>query len=75
MKWKTQSMGIAALLNIILNFILIPLFSFYGAALATLVSELVLVILYLVIVHGKLFGSKTWSNWNSGLKMSFWQGI
>ena len=75
MKWKTQSMGFAALLNIILNFILIPQFSFYGAALATLVSELVLVILYLVIVHGKLFGSKTWSNWNSGLKMSFWQGI
>jgi len=46
MKLKVKYMGIVALLNLGLNFLLIPLYSAIGAAVATVVSNLVLLILY-----------------------------
>ena len=75
MKWKMGCMGIVALLNIMLNFILIPSFSYYGAAVATLLSEFVLLSLYLCVVHKKLFGNNTWLGWTSGFNKSFWQSL
>jgi O-antigen/teichoic acid export membrane protein len=46
MKKKVIYMGSAAVLNIILNFILIPAYQEIGAAIATLITNLVLVALY-----------------------------
>lgn len=42
----TRNMGIAALLNIILNLLLIPHYSHIGAAVATVVTELVIFVLH-----------------------------
>ena len=75
MKWKTGSMGLVAFLNIILNFILIPPFSFYGAAAATLISEFVVLILYLLIIYRKLFGINAFLGWTNGFNSSFWKSI
>ena len=40
-------MSLVAMLNVFLNFVLIPKFEYYGAAMATIISEFVLVALYL----------------------------
>jgi len=57
MKSNVRFMGYAALLNIVLNIILIPYFFEYGAAFATLISEIFLLFLYFTYVD-KVF-SKT----------------
>jgi len=44
---KVLCMSLVAMLNVFLNFVLIPKFEFYGAAMATIISEFVLVVLYL----------------------------
>jgi len=44
------SMGITAILNVVLNLILIPRFSYIGSAIATIAAESVLFILYLYFV-------------------------
>ena len=75
MKWKTGSMGIAAALNIVLNLMLIPSYSYYGAAVATLISEFVVLILYLLVVTKKLFGANAWRGWTNGFNSSFWKSI
>ncbi|MBX7077153.1 MAG: polysaccharide biosynthesis C-terminal domain-containing protein, partial [Methanobacteriaceae archaeon] len=41
----------AAILNIVLNFILIPLYSYHGAALATVISEIAICILMVHVVR------------------------
>lgn len=46
MRKKVKYMGVVAVVNIILNLVLIPKFSYYGAAIATLISEALLLILY-----------------------------
>ena len=72
MKWKTGIMGLVALLNIVLNYLLIPSFSYIGAAIATVISELTLLFLYLVIVNLKIFGKETLKGWFVGFQKSFW---
>jgi O-antigen/teichoic acid export membrane protein len=47
----TKIYGIAAVLNIVLNFILIPLYSYHGAALATVISEIIICILMIKIIR------------------------
>ena len=42
--------GITACINIILNLILIPSFSFVGAAIATIISEFILLIFYMTLI-------------------------
>lgn len=42
---------IAAAINIILNYILIPLWGILGAAIATLIGYLFLAVLHMIIVH------------------------
>jgi O-antigen/teichoic acid export membrane protein len=47
---KVRYMGIVALLNIVLNLIVIPKYGAIGAASTTVVSNLVLLILYIINV-------------------------
>ena len=49
-KYRTYSQGTAAFLNLGLNFILIPKYSFVGAGIATLTSEIVLFALTFIFV-------------------------
>jgi len=72
MKWKTSIMGLVAFLNIALNYLLIPSFSYTGAAIATVISELTLLILYLIVINLKIFGKETWKGWFVGFQKSFW---
>lgn len=46
MRRKVWLMGLTAVLNIILNLILIPKYSFYGAAISTLICQTLLLALY-----------------------------
>jgi len=67
-KTKIKCMGIIAFLNVILNFSLVPIFSLQGAAFATIICDLCLLIFYLIVIQNKLFGSDTWKNWNISIK-------
>ena len=69
---NTSIWGAAAFLNLILNFLLIPMYSIYGAAVATLISEIFLLLLNLFFVTKKLYGTKTFLYWGQGFKSSFW---
>jgi O-antigen/teichoic acid export membrane protein len=55
MKQKVKLMGIVAVLNIILNFLLIPTYQAIGAAIATVLSNAILLILYYVYAEKKVF--------------------
>lgn len=46
MKLKVKFMGMVALINLVLNFIVIPIFGAVGAAVATVVSNFILLMLY-----------------------------
>lgn len=46
----TKIYAIAAIINITLNFILIPLFSYHGAALATVLSEIVICLMMINVI-------------------------
>ena len=65
---KIKCMAFVAFINLILNFSLIPYFSYYGAAVATICSEFVLLALYLITIQKKLFGPSTWVKWNISIK-------
>ncbi len=65
---KIKCMAFVAVINLILNFTLIPYFSYYGAAIATICSELALLGLYFNAIQKKLFGSSTWMKWNISIK-------
>lgn len=47
--------GIAAVINVVLNFMLIPLYSYIGASIATIISEVVLFALYFYIINRKYY--------------------
>jgi len=54
-KVKIKVMGTVALINIILNVILIPEYGAKGAAIATVISNIILLFLYYYIVRKKVF--------------------
>lgn len=58
MKLKVKLMGLVALVNIILNIILIPKYAANGAAIATLISNILLLFLYYKIAQSSVFSSK-----------------
>ncbi|MGK4016888.1 flippase [Weissella paramesenteroides] len=69
----TMSVTIGAIINIVLNFITIPLWSLYGAAVATVLSEGAVTLYQLIVVRhdlsiGKLFAG-TWKYMVAGLIM------
>ncbi|EJF07459.1 membrane protein involved in the export of O-antigen and teichoic acid [Thiovulum sp. ES] len=55
MKQKVKLMGVVALLNIILNLLLIPTYQAVGAATATVLSNVILLILYYTYAEKKVF--------------------
>jgi len=55
MKIKVLLMGTVAVINILLNAILIPNYSAYGASIATLISNMILLALYFIIAQQKIF--------------------
>lgn len=55
---KVKYMGVVALLNILLNFVLIPYYGAIGAAVATVVSNMVLLIIYYLAAQRLVFGSE-----------------
>ncbi len=55
MKLKAAIMGSTALLNVGLNLVLIPRYGMSGAAWATVASDVLLLILYLVVAQRKVF--------------------
>ncbi len=52
---KIVCQGSVAVVNIVLNLIAIPLLSYYGAAMTTVFSEALLLVLYLLVVSRKAF--------------------
>lgn len=50
---KVTIMGIGAICNIVLNFLLIPLYSTFGAAVATVITEAIILTAYAVIYFKK----------------------
>ena len=70
---KTKIMGLVAMINLVLNFLLIPIYSIYGAAISTLISEILLLILYSFSAMKNIFGVKMWQNWFLGLSYQFWK--
>ncbi len=63
MRTKVLYMGMAAGVNVVLNLILIPYFSYYGAAAATAASEATLVCVYLIAARRRVFGGDAWRGW------------
>jgi len=63
MRSKVLYMGVVAVVNISFNLILIPTFSYYGAAAATVASEVLLLAIYLVAVRRRVFGADAWRGW------------
>ncbi len=58
MKTKVKIMGMIAVINISLNIILIPNYGAVGAAIATVLSNLILLTLYYLVAQKKVFGMK-----------------
>ncbi|MBD3795880.1 MAG: oligosaccharide flippase family protein, partial [Epsilonproteobacteria bacterium] len=58
MKLKVKLMGSVALVNIVLNFVLISVYGASGAAVATVASNLLLLLLYYKAAHDKVFSIK-----------------
>ncbi len=58
MKKKVQYMGAVAVVNIVLNMALIPRFGALGAAIATVLSNAVLLVIFYVAAQNKVFNSK-----------------
>lgn len=58
MKLKVKLMGMVALINLVLNFILIPIYGAAGAAVSTVVSNFILLMLYYYATETKVFVNK-----------------
>ena len=70
MKLKVLYMGMAAVINVLLNILTIPVYGAQGAAVSTLFSEIILLILFLLAVRKHVFGSDAWRGWSLRLKTS-----
>lgn len=68
MQRKIGYMGTVAVVNVLLNLLLIPHYGTQGAAVATQLSEITLLVLYLLGVRQHVFGSDAWRGWNIGVK-------
>ena len=75
MRTKTYIMGLVAFFNIALNIYLIPIYSFYGACISTLISEILLLLLYVIVVKRDVFGKYAFRDWNRGFTISFWKDL
>ena len=64
MRLKVLYMGIAAVINVLLSIQTIPVYGAQGAAVSTLLSEIMLLTLYLLAVRKHVFGSDAWRGWS-----------
>lgn len=70
MRLKVLYMGMAAVINVLLNLLTIPVYGAQGAAVSTLMSEIMLLTLYLLAVRKHVFGGDAWRGWSLSLKTS-----
>jgi len=63
MRRKVWLMGLSALVNLTLNLLLIPRIGATGAAIATVASETVLLVSYLLAVRAYVFGQEALRGW------------
>jgi O-antigen/teichoic acid export membrane protein len=63
MRRKNRYMAVVAVINVFLNLSLIPTLAATGAAIATLLSEIILLALYLIAVRRHVFGPEAWRGW------------
>ena len=75
MPTKTFIMGAVAFVNIILNIYLIPLYSFFGAAISTLICEILLFSFFALAVKRDIFGKSAFRDWGRGFTISFWKDL
>lgn len=54
MKWVAAATGIASLCNIFMNYMMIPVWGIDGAAIATLISNIILWLIHEVVVRNKI---------------------
>ena len=67
MQKKVKYMGYTAFLNIVLNIVLIPIYSGVGAAMATVISNSALLYLYIMSVNKYIFSSQDYAEHTSPL--------
>jgi O-antigen/teichoic acid export membrane protein len=70
MRLKVLYMSMAAVINVLLNILIIPVYGAQGAAVSTLLSEIMLLTLFLLAVRKHVFGSDAWRGWSLRLKTS-----
>ena len=70
MRRKVGYMGTVAVINVLLNLLIIPLYGAQGAVVSTLLSEVTLLALYLLAVRRHVFGSDAWRGWGLRPKTS-----
>lgn len=63
MRRKVWLMGLSAVVNVTLNVLLIPGHAMIGAAMATVISETVLLVSYLIAVRAFVFGPHALTGW------------
>ena len=63
MKKKVKYMFVVALFNLTLNILFVPNYGAIAAAISTLISEVLLMLLFLYGVSKYVFGYETWKNW------------
>lgn len=63
MRRKVWYQAAVAVINVLLNLVLIPRYSYYGSAAATVISESALLAIYLLAVRSHVFGEDAWTNW------------
>ena len=68
MRYKMRYQMFVALVNVALNLLLIPRYGMYGAAVATVVSEALLCLVYLYGVRKYVFGADTFRGWTLNYK-------
>jgi len=64
MRLKVFYMGMTAVINVLLNILTIPVYGAQGAAVSTLLSEIMLLTLFLLAVRKYVFGSDAWRGWS-----------
>lgn len=68
MRRKVWYQAAIALVHIVLNILIIPKYSFIGAACVAILSETALLLVYLIAVRKHVFGDDAWRGW--GHRMS-----
>jgi O-antigen/teichoic acid export membrane protein len=64
MRLKVYYMGVVGVINVLLNILIIPFYGAQGAAVSTLLCEIMLLTLYLLAVRKHVFGSDAWRGWS-----------